>query len=472
VRAGGEHTCVVLRSGGLTCFGRNSYGQLGLGDANDRGGGPFGPAPGAPLPSVDLGLGAWVNDVVVGAGWTCALLRSQAVKCFGLNSLGQLGLGDVRARGAEPSTLGERLPALELGSPVVRLHGGGVGSHACASLLYDRKYVCWGANEQGQLGLAAEADAHFGDERLEMAALPPLELRGGGRREDVLAAAAGEAHHCAVLRSGDLKCWGAGGAGALGYGDARSRGQHAGSMGAALPVVALAPACTRSTNALESPPPSAPPSSPPPPSPHPAPPPRPPSPPLSPSPPPSPPRPPPPPPSPPSPPSPPPSPSHARLRALRRAAKGGGHGEQAAHCRGRGCAPAARPAAGGSRVGGRQARLSPAGAANPSPAPRSTAPPPALSPPALLVPAAPPPPLRRAAAAPSRGRVPSAMAVRSTSRAQRLPAVVAAGPASPALWTAAGAMGLLLAVGVTSSQLIAAARRRRAAPPAAGSSLL
>ena len=57
--------------------------------------------------------------------------------------------------------------------------------------------------------------------------------------QEVLQVAHGSNHGCARLTGGRVKCWGAGNAGRLGYGDTITRGDGPGEMGAALPVVDL-----------------------------------------------------------------------------------------------------------------------------------------------------------------------------------------------------------------------------------------
>jgi alpha-tubulin suppressor-like RCC1 family protein len=61
-----------------------------------------------------LGSGRSVRQVAAGDLITCALLDDSAVKCWGLNSEGQLGLGDALDRGDEPGEMGDALPALDL----------------------------------------------------------------------------------------------------------------------------------------------------------------------------------------------------------------------------------------------------------------------------------------------------------------------------------------------------------------------
>ncbi|NOU30906.1 MAG: hypothetical protein HOO96_23660, partial [Polyangiaceae bacterium] len=79
VRAGGDHTCALYKNGSARCWGRNSDGQLGLGDLRDRAATPGETV--ASLPALDLG-GA-VVDVALGAAHTCALLSGGIAKCWG-----------------------------------------------------------------------------------------------------------------------------------------------------------------------------------------------------------------------------------------------------------------------------------------------------------------------------------------------------------------------------------------------------
>ncbi|HIG25022.1 MAG TPA: hypothetical protein EYQ49_03870, partial [Acidimicrobiia bacterium] len=47
------------------------------------------------LPAINLGTGRTATQIVAGFYHTCALLDDATIKCWGLNSNGQLGYGGV-----------------------------------------------------------------------------------------------------------------------------------------------------------------------------------------------------------------------------------------------------------------------------------------------------------------------------------------------------------------------------------------
>jgi alpha-tubulin suppressor-like RCC1 family protein len=174
VTTGAEHTCVILTDGGVLCWGRNSSGQLGLGDREDRADEPD--ELGEALTPVDLGAGRTALELRAGENFTCARLDDGSVKCWGDNRYGQLGQGDGRARGVAPGQLGDALPPIDLGTGrrATALSTG--YRHVCA-LLDDRSIKCWGSNHRGQLGLGEAPSERRGDQPGEMGdALPSLYL--------------------------------------------------------------------------------------------------------------------------------------------------------------------------------------------------------------------------------------------------------------------------------------------------------
>jgi alpha-tubulin suppressor-like RCC1 family protein len=145
VATGNEHSCALLDDDTVKCWGRNDYGQLGLGDTVNRG--VTVEQMGDALPVVPLGEAA--QAVSAGVHHTCALLRSGAVKCWGLNDAGQLGQGTAENLGDAANELAN-MPAIRLGSGRTAI-AIDVGVHSCA-LLDDGAVKCWGSNANGELG--------------------------------------------------------------------------------------------------------------------------------------------------------------------------------------------------------------------------------------------------------------------------------------------------------------------------------
>lgn len=226
------HTCAILDNGGLKCWGRNSSGQLGLGDVEDRGDAPD--EMGDDLPYVDLGTGRTATAIYLGLSNTCARLDNAVLRCWGLNSSGQLLLGSTEDIGDEPGEMGDALVSPNLGAGRSALSIALGAGHVCA-MLDDRTLKCWGINFAGQLGLGdmewrgTTADS-IGDN------LPAVSLGSGLVPEQVVV---GWPASCALFTDGRVKCWGGNGVGQLGLGDLNTWGDQAGEMGDALPFVSV-----------------------------------------------------------------------------------------------------------------------------------------------------------------------------------------------------------------------------------------
>ena len=198
IAAGGRHTCALLAGGTVRCWGYGASGQLGYGTTS------FVSAP-SQVGDVDLGAGRSATAISAGDEHTCALLDNGTVRCWGSGLDGRLGYGDTDNVGDNelPASAGP----VATGGDVVAIGAG--GAHTCA-LLDDGRARCWGAGGEGRLGLAATASVGD-DETPAMAAAVDL---GAGRT--ALAITAGQAHSCARLDGGDVRCWGHGQAGRLG----------------------------------------------------------------------------------------------------------------------------------------------------------------------------------------------------------------------------------------------------------------
>lgn len=207
ISAGQFHTCVVLASGSVQCWGYNEYGQLGLGDKANRGDQPG--EMGSNLPTVNLGSGRTAKTISAGSGHTCAILDNNALKCWGAGGL--IGLDDRKSYGDGPDEMGDELPVVNLGSgrTVKAIALGEV--HSCA-ILDNNTVKCWGGNDWGQLGVQGDhyLPSHMGD------ALPIVKL-GSGRTAKAIAV--GNIHSCAILDNNAIKCWGSNYHGQLGASD-------------------------------------------------------------------------------------------------------------------------------------------------------------------------------------------------------------------------------------------------------------
>ncbi len=186
IGAGDRHTCVVLKSAKMKCWGQNQDGQLGNGQSNTQAKSP-----------VDVSGITDARAVACGASFTCALRTNGKVACWGDGLAGQLGSGSK----ASSST------AVEVKNldGVVAISAG--EAHACA-VKSDGKLVCWGDNGNGQLGTGNLVPAQIAD------ATPVPSL------DDVAQVAAAQRSTCARKKSGAVFCWGANEIGQLGSGAA------------------------------------------------------------------------------------------------------------------------------------------------------------------------------------------------------------------------------------------------------------
>ena len=179
-----HHSCAVTKDDGVKCWGENSVGQLGDNTLIDR------------LSPIDVfSLSSGAAAVAAGDFHTCALTTGGGVKCWGDGSVGQIGDNTTLTY-----TTPQDVTGLTSGAAAVAAGSG----HTCA-LTTGGAVKCWGANDNGQIGDASTTTR-----------LVPVDV--SGLSSGVTAISAGSVHTCALTAAGGVMCWGANGSGQLGDG--------------------------------------------------------------------------------------------------------------------------------------------------------------------------------------------------------------------------------------------------------------
>jgi len=146
ISSGEAHSCAVLSGGKVKCWGGNRSGQLGNGKRKSNG---------QPVTVKGIrnaiAVSASDDDFIApdASGFTCAVLRSGKVKCWGDNWFGELG-NRVTHFGYYGIAERNLTPVQVSGiTNATRVSAG--NGYACA-VLRSGKVKCWGANRIGQLG--------------------------------------------------------------------------------------------------------------------------------------------------------------------------------------------------------------------------------------------------------------------------------------------------------------------------------
>jgi len=176
--AGGGHTCALLRSGTVKCWGSNSAGELGVGmlGASELCKGHWGTSC---APVEVQGITGAVG-IAAGGEYSCALLRDATISCWGAFPFGT-----------------RRMPESSIPRPVLGIRDAAAIAtgvrHTCA-LIRGGTVKCWGINRWGQLGEGTRTDSEV-----------PVAVKGLSSATSV---SVGPDHSCAVLGDGSIRCWG------------------------------------------------------------------------------------------------------------------------------------------------------------------------------------------------------------------------------------------------------------------------
>lgn len=181
VSAGGESTCAITTGGKLKCWGSNSVGQLGDGTTLSKN---------SPV-SVDDANN--YNKVSVGANNSCGITATGLLKCWGSNDNGRLGIGV--ASGGD-SLVPVAVDASETYSEIL------VGYSSSCGLTTQGILKCWGAKF-----------AIYGYN------YSPTAVDSSVAYKSV---SVGSSHICAITTGNVLKCWGGNSNGQVGDGTTSS----------------------------------------------------------------------------------------------------------------------------------------------------------------------------------------------------------------------------------------------------------
>jgi alpha-tubulin suppressor-like RCC1 family protein len=197
---GYRHSCALLTSGEVRCWGGNGFGQLGDGSADNR----YLPVP--VLASTGSGHLRGVTRIAAAGDVTCAVLDTAQARCWGNNDDGQLGNGAVGSARSRPTPV----RAVAGPGPLTGVTQIAVGTFDVCARLSSGEARCWGQNVSGQVG----------DGSTDLRGRPVVvrNASGAGPLVGVRSITVGTDHACSVQRDGTARCWGANASGQLGNG--------------------------------------------------------------------------------------------------------------------------------------------------------------------------------------------------------------------------------------------------------------
>jgi len=199
ISAGYGYTCALISGGTVKCWGANYFGQLGDGTTTD-----------SPTPVAVSGL-TGATAISAGnsyeAGHTCALISGGAIKCWGDNQYGQLGVSTYTVVTHKPVTVTGLTGAIAVSAGYL---------HTCA-LISGGTMECWGNGQDGQLG-----------DGTTIGSSTPVTVSG---LTAATAISAGGWHTCALVSGGSVRCWGLNQYGQLGNGTTTDSSTPVGVVG-------------------------------------------------------------------------------------------------------------------------------------------------------------------------------------------------------------------------------------------------
>ncbi len=204
------HSCARMTDGTVRCWGLDAYGQTGGVSSAACADGSGMDCVGSPTTVAGL---TGVTQLAAGMGHTCALLTDGTVRCWGLDAAGELGFAVTTPCAGAAGEVCSPTPMVVPGlSHVVWIAA--AEEHTCAVRM-DGTVQCWGQNDYGSLGYATLADCTDPYGGTVPCGPTPEAVPG---LSGVAAVSLGEAHVCARMTDGTVRCWGRADNGRLGTG--------------------------------------------------------------------------------------------------------------------------------------------------------------------------------------------------------------------------------------------------------------
>jgi alpha-tubulin suppressor-like RCC1 family protein len=199
VAPGGSHTCALLTSGAVYCWGGGGSGQMGNGSFT-----------GSTSP-VKVPLPAAASKVASGDSFICAVVNDGSVWCWGDNFFGELGDGTFtngRTDQGKPSPV-------QVATKLFTSPDALVASTRTAHVMVGAQIFSWGEDKFGELGTGSPTTSSpFGS-------ATPVSTSYAGQAVAISAASSGS-HACLITNQAIIRCWGDNAFGQLGDGTVNS----------------------------------------------------------------------------------------------------------------------------------------------------------------------------------------------------------------------------------------------------------
>jgi alpha-tubulin suppressor-like RCC1 family protein len=216
IASGLFYTCALLTTGTVECWGYNADGELGDGTTS----GPNTCAGSEACSMTPVAVSSLTGATAISTNQSdspCALLSGGNVECWGYNADGELGDG---------TTTNSSTPMAA--SSLTGVTALAAGYSVSCAVMSDSTVECWGDNSYGELGggTATGPDTCGGF----ACSTTPVAVPG---LTGVTAISVGTYHACALLSGGTVECWGYNAHGELGNGSSTGPSTCNGTNGTA-----------------------------------------------------------------------------------------------------------------------------------------------------------------------------------------------------------------------------------------------